>query len=240
MEYRQQLNDMGEMPDFRNMIAEAYQNPVIKPITQEASDLYSAYLPTIFSAFTGAAAGTGAGDMSAAAKLANIGNILGRHSGKIAANKDVQSFYNTQINDLANAEVAKWQQRQQQIKDLWNMAFQAEEADRQEREAAAARANAARMASGGIDWNNILGQISKSSSIGSTPVRSDTEELIKQRNSLIQKIQSIPKVNYKRPDGTIGSRAMSTQVEPYLQSLYRNLQNLGYGDVTGIAGGNPF
>lgn len=236
-EYKAQLEGMGNMPDFRNTIASAYQNPVIKPITQEASDLYSSYLPTIFSAFQ---SGTGAGDMSAAAKLANIGSILGRQAGKIAANKDVQNFYLTQINDLANAEMTKWQQRQQQLKDLWNMTFQKEEADRQARESAAARANAARMASGGIDWNNILGQISKSSSIGSTPVRSDTEELIKQRNSLIQKIQSIPKVNYKRPDGTIGSRAMSTQVEPYLQSLYRNLQNLGYGDVTGIAGGNPF
>lgn len=235
-EYKAQLEGMGNMPDFRNTIASAYQNPVIKPITQEASDLYSSYLPTIFSAFQ---SGTGAGDMSAAAKLANIGSILGRQAGKIAANKDVQNFYLTQINDLANAEMTKWQQRQQQLKDLWNMTFQKEEADRQARESAAARASI-NAASSGIDWNKIAGSLQTIQPQQVSSSANEVQTLISQREKLANKIRSIPKVNYLKPDGSVGSKAQDPTQDNYLRLLYYNLQKLGYNDIFGLAGGNPF
>lgn len=144
--YQQQLDAMGEMPDFRSTIAEAYEKPIIKPIVGEGQRIHEQYLPTIFDTF--ASMGTSAGDLSPAAKLQTIGRSLGRLSGMSKANADIQNFYNTQIQDLANIEYAKWQDRQQRLKDLYSMAFQREEA---------ARAAAARQAQ--IDQMNAINDL---------------------------------------------------------------------------------
>jgi hypothetical protein len=129
---------MGELPDFKSSIADAYNKPIIQPIVAEGQRLQEQYLPTIFDTF--ATMGTGAGDVSAAAKLQHIGRNLGRLSGQLGANRDVQNFYTSQIQDLAGVELSRWQTEQQKMKDLYTMAFQREEAERAE---AARRASAA-------------------------------------------------------------------------------------------------
>lgn len=139
-DYTKQLEKMRVLPDYRNVIADAYKDPIIKPITGEAQRLESQYLPTIFDTF--ANIGTGAGDMSAAAKLQMIGKNLGQLGSRVTTNRDVQNFFNTQIQDLANVETQRWQQRYNKLKDLWQMQFQQEEAERRAAEAAAARAAA--------------------------------------------------------------------------------------------------
>lgn len=144
--YAGQLQSMGQAPDFKSQIAAAYQNPVIKPLTQEAGNLESQYLPTIFNTF--ASMGTGAADMSPAAKLAMVGGALGRLGGNITANNDVQNYYGNQVNQLAQTAAQNWQNQQQQWKDMYNMAFQKEQADRAnqlaQQQLAASRAAAAR------------------------------------------------------------------------------------------------
>lgn len=137
-DYKNQLEKMGDLPDYRNVIADAYKDPIIEPITGEAQRLESQYLPTIFDTF--ANIGTGAGDMSAAAKLQMIGKNLGQLGSRVTTNRDVQNFFNTQIQDLANVETQRWQQRYNKLKDLWQMQFQQEEAQRRAAQAAAARA----------------------------------------------------------------------------------------------------
>lgn len=126
--YQQQLEDMGDMPDFKSVIADAYNQPIIQPIVGEGQRLAEQFLPSMFDTFV--QTGTGAGDMSPAAKLAHIGRNLNRLTAQMGANRDVQSFYNTQIQDLANIEYAKWQDRQNRLKDLYSMAYQKEEAAR--------------------------------------------------------------------------------------------------------------
>lgn len=141
-EYMQQLEQMGEMPNYRDVIANAYESPVLKPLVGEAQNLESQYLPNIFDTF--ANMGTGAGDMSAAAKMQMIGRNLGNLGSRIGANRDIQNFYNSQIQDLANTQAQMFGMKQQKFKDLYQMAFQNEEAQRQEQaRRAAAGAQAA-------------------------------------------------------------------------------------------------
>lgn len=141
-EYMKQLEAMGNMPDYKNVIAGAYDNPVLKPIVNETQQLESQYLPTMFKTFTDI--GTSPSDMSAAAKLAMVGKNLGNISSRAEASRNIQDFYNTQIGGLADTASQNWQLQQQKLKDLYGMAYQNEEAARQEaaRKAAAAQAAA--------------------------------------------------------------------------------------------------
>lgn len=135
----------NQMPDFRGQIAQAYADPVVKPLAQEAGDLNSKWLPTIFNTFTGANAGTGAGDMSAAAKMAMIGSNLGRLGGQITTNRNVQDFYGKTVDNLANTAQNSWQQSNANNMQLAQMAQQRELAQQQiaAQRAAAAAANQA-------------------------------------------------------------------------------------------------
>lgn len=134
-DYQRQLQDMGQMPDFKTQIAQAYEKPVLKGITNEAAQLESQYLPTVFNTFRDM--GTGAGDMSAAGKLAMIGQNIGNLGSKLNSNSSIQNFYGMQINDMANQQMQRYGMEQQRLKDLYGMAFQQEESQRQ---AAAAQA----------------------------------------------------------------------------------------------------
>lgn len=142
-ELMQKIEGYGEMPDFKSGLAELYSKPVLKPLTREAANLEGNYLSSIFEPFT--KMGTGAADLSPAAKLAGIGGSLGRLSGRIGANQSVQNFYGAQIQDLANLEKEKWQQKKNDLMSMYQMQFQKEEADRAE--AARQRAEAMQRAS---------------------------------------------------------------------------------------------
>jgi len=110
-----QYNQMGVAPNYQQKIADEYNNPVLKPLTQENANLQSQYLPSIFQPFT--QMGTGAGDMSAAAKLSSLGSSLGRLTGQIGANQQVQGFYGDQINNVAKTLTDQFNQGKS---DLFN------------------------------------------------------------------------------------------------------------------------
>lgn len=128
--YMQQLSQMGQMPDFKSSIAQAYEKPVFRPLVEEGAGLESQYLPTLFDAFS--SMGTGAGDMSAAAKLAMVGGKLGRLGSRLNSNRSIQDFYGMQVNDLASQEANRWNTNRQSTQDLYNMAFQREQAAKDE------------------------------------------------------------------------------------------------------------
>lgn len=129
---------MGEMPSFKSLIAQAYEKPVLRPLVGETQQLEAKYLPTIYNTF--ANAGTGAADLSPAAKLQQIGKGLGNLGARVLSNRDIQQYFGTQIDNLAALEMQKWQDRQQRLKDLYSMAFQREQMEEARRQAAAARA----------------------------------------------------------------------------------------------------
>lgn len=151
--YQQQLQDMGAMPNFQQEIAKAYENPVLKPITQESARLESQYLPSLFEPFN--QMGTNASDMSPAAKLSLLGGSMGRLTSQMNSNRNMGNFFGAQVNDLASTMNNSWQQRQQQIKDMFSMAFQQEEAKRQQE---ASRRAAAAASGGGIDMSRFFNQ----------------------------------------------------------------------------------
>lgn len=143
-QYMQQLEQMGDMPDYKSVIAEAYDKPVVRGVVNNIADVESKYLPSLFETF--ANQGTGAADMSAAAKLAMIGGKLGRLTSQANAGGNVLGFYDATVDRLAGTASNDWQNRKQTLTQLYQMAFQQEEAERQERarqaQAAAAAAQA--------------------------------------------------------------------------------------------------
>lgn len=158
-DYQKQLAAQGAMPDYKKDLAKLYDNPVLKPLTNEAAQLSGQYLTSIFDPFT--KMGAGAADMSPAAKLAAIGGSVGRLGGKIQANNSIQNFYGAQIDNLANTQAQKWQARQQQLKDLYQMAFQREEAERAERarQASMARQSQQMQAASLPSWEQLARQL---------------------------------------------------------------------------------
>lgn len=148
----QQIQQTGEMPNFQQEIAKAYDAPVLRPLVNEAASLESQYLPAMFEPF--AQMGTGAADMSPAAKLAMMGGSLGRLSGRIGANNSIQNFYGAQIGDLANQMTGSWKDRQQNLWNMYNATAQQEEAKRQE----AARQRAAQPQT---NWADIMSRFSQ-------------------------------------------------------------------------------
>ncbi len=146
-DYLSQIEAFGDLPDYQRVIAQSYEDPVIRPLTEEAAGLESQYLPTIFESLAGA--GTGAADMSSGAKLANIGSTLGRLGSRVSANRSVQDFYKTQVQDLAGYQQQKWQSQYGKLWDLYNAQQQAEQQ-------AAARAAAMQQSSFWEDFVNSL------------------------------------------------------------------------------------
>lgn len=124
-----QIESQGNMPDYKKAITKSYDDKVLRPIVQEGADLRSQYLSSVFQPFT--EWGTGAADMSPAAKLAAVGSSVGRLSGAIGANQDIQNFYGTQIDNLANTYTNSWRDNMANMWQRYNASAQREEADRQ-------------------------------------------------------------------------------------------------------------
>lgn len=127
-DYLNQIQSMGTMPNYQEQFTKAYETPVLKPLVDERAQLESQYLPSLFQPF--ANMGTGAADMSPAAKLALVGGSIGRLGGLIGANNSIQNYYGGQINDLANRAGQDWQGRQQNLQFLYNAKAQEEQANR--------------------------------------------------------------------------------------------------------------
>jgi len=168
-ELLQQIQAMNQqpMPDFKSQIADLYNQPVLQPLVKESADLEAQYLPTIFNALQG---GTGAGDMSPAARLSHIGGMLGRQGARVGANRQTQNFYNTQIQDLAGLEAQRYGQKQQNLQNLYQTQWQREMSDRDEafRQQQLARSGGGggggRAEAPGIDFASILSQLSSQQS----------------------------------------------------------------------------
>jgi len=138
-DYMQQIQDMTSngMPDFKQAVAQAYDAPVLRPLVQESSNLEGQYLPSLFDPFT--KMGTGAADLSPAAKLSALGQSMGRLQSRIGANQGLQNFFGGQMSDIAGNMTNQYQMKLGSLKDLANMAFQREQAAQQASQAASAR-----------------------------------------------------------------------------------------------------
>lgn len=139
-----QIQGMSKMPDYRTQVAEAYDAPVLRPLVQEGSNLEGQYLSSVFDPFT--RMGTGAGDMSPAAKLSALGSSMGRLGGRIGANQSMQNYYGAQIGDIVNRLSNDWQT---ELSNKWQMYNAAAQREAQERALAAQRAAQ-------IDWSRYL------------------------------------------------------------------------------------
>lgn len=131
-DYLEQIQAMGAAPsafDLQNRVAETYKNPILKPLADETANLNAQFLPSLFTPF--AEMGTGAGDMSAAAKLALIGGSLGRLSSRVGANNEIGNYYKAQIGDVAQGVGQNWQNQNQNLWQLYNAQKQQEQFDKQ-------------------------------------------------------------------------------------------------------------
>jgi hypothetical protein len=142
-DYMRQLEEMGNMPDYRSTIAEAYDKPVLRGVTDSIANAEAQYLPSMFDVFT--KMGTGAGDMSPAAKLSMIGGNLGRLTSQANAGGNVLGYYDATIGRLADRASQDWQIKRQNLQFLAQMAQQREEAERARAAAAAQSANLANL-----------------------------------------------------------------------------------------------
>lgn len=147
-EYMQKLESMGSMPDYKSVISQAYDKPVVKGVVNNIANLESQYLPTVFDTFVNQ--GTGAKDMSVAAKMARLGQNLGRLTSKANAGANVLNFYDQTTTGLANRAAQDDQMNRQNLQFLAQMQMQKEENEKQ-RQAAAAQASA-----GAFDMDEFL------------------------------------------------------------------------------------
>lgn len=143
-----QIQSMGQMPNYQQEIAKAYEAPVLRPLVEERAGLESQYLPALFEPL--AKMGTGAADMSPAAKLAAIGGSLGRLGSRIGANQSIQGYYGTQMDNMSGQMSQDWQNQ------LGLLQWQYQQQAAQE-EAARARAAAARAAAQQMDYLQGVG-----------------------------------------------------------------------------------
>lgn len=137
-------------------------DPTIKTLVNERADLESQYLPNLFNPFT--QMGTGASDLSPAAKLSALGQSVGRLGSRIGASNSLQDHFTNQFN-----------QKRQNVLQLYQLAREREEAERAAAERAAAmRAQAAMMGGygsggGGGSIGGMQTQRPASKSIGINP-----------------------------------------------------------------------
>lgn len=141
-----EIRGMGDMPNFKDQITQAYQGPVLKPLVDEGAGLEANILPSLFQPFT--QMGTGAADMSPEAKLSAIGGSLGRLFSRLGSNQSMQNFFGGQISDLAGTMSNSWQDKRS---NLWNQYQALAQQEAQRRAAAAARQQQ-------IDWSKYLSQ----------------------------------------------------------------------------------
>jgi len=224
-DYLNQINTMGSQPtsqSFQQQVAQAYDAPVLRPLLNERADLESQYLPALFEPFT--KMGTGAADMSAASKLALVGESMGRLGGRINANNSIQNYYGTQIGNVAQGLAQDWGNRNQNLWQQYNAKFGQEQADRayglQQQQLAESRASRAASAPPSA-WNFPK-------PAGNSQANTGGADRERQANSLVGAIKRVAQVNYLKPDGSMGSRTSDPASQSMLDSYYKQLTSLGY------------
>lgn len=129
-----QIQSKGDMPNFKQEVAKAYDAPVLQPIIQERAGLEAQYLPSLYEPFT--QWGTGAADMSPAAKMAAIGGSVGRLGSRIGASNTALDFYGAQMGDIVGSMTSAWDRSNQNMWRMYEATYGQEE---DARRAAAAR-----------------------------------------------------------------------------------------------------
>lgn len=140
-----------DLPEQINkQVKAAYEGP-LNTLLQEGQQAREAYYPSFFNAAQ--QYGTGAGDMSPAARLSAMLGDSERLGSSYRSNLGIRDYYGTTINDLVNRAMQGVQMGYNTLKDQYQMAFQNEQAEEARRQAAAARASQ----SSNFDWlKNLL------------------------------------------------------------------------------------
>lgn len=140
----QSIQKMGQMPDYKTQVTKKYDSTVLRPLVDEAANLEQGFLPAVFDPFT--RMGTGAADMSPAAKLSGLASSVGRWNSRMGANNAMQNYYGAQIDNIVGSLNDAWKTK---LANKWQMAnFLA-----QQEQAAAARAAAQQNQ---IDWSKYF------------------------------------------------------------------------------------
>lgn len=131
-DYFNQLNQYAADPNapttIENTIKKAYEGPVGQLIN-EGNQLRSAAYSGFFNAFN--KIGTGAADLSPAAALSAAINQGELAMSPYRQNQGLRDYYGTSINDLVGKGLNAYQTGYGNLKDLYNMAFQREQAAQQ-------------------------------------------------------------------------------------------------------------
>ena len=129
------------MPNYQQEIAKQWEGPLLRPLAEETARYEGQFLPAMFDPFT--KMGTGASDMSPAAKLSSLGNSLGRVTAAANVPRNLMSFYGGQIGDLADRMSTDWSTNLGNKWNTYNALFNQEQADISNARAASASSAAA-------------------------------------------------------------------------------------------------
>lgn len=118
-------------------VKQQYEGPM-KQLISEGQRAREAYYPEFFNAAE--RYGTGAGNMSPAARLRAMVADSERLGGRYRNNLDLRNYYGTSINDAVNRAMQGYQMGYQSLRDQWQQAFQDEQAQERNRLARASQA----------------------------------------------------------------------------------------------------
>lgn len=104
----------------------AYE-PNMTQLLNEGNNLRAQYYPSMFNAAQ--QYGTGAADMSPSARLAAMTSQMSRAGDLYNTNLGLRDYYKTSINDMLQKALTGYNQNYSNLKDLYSMQFQKEQAD---------------------------------------------------------------------------------------------------------------
>lgn len=214
-EYMQRIEGMNQqVPDYRARIAEAYDQPVVRPVINRMENLESQYLPTLFDTL-----GSNQ-NMSAAAKLSNVGRQIGRLNAGVNSGANVMSYYGNQIDNLANRAA---QDRQSQLQTNMFLAQQAQQREMQERQLAA---QAAQQRAQQIEWDRIQAWREEEAALN----RQAQEEMTAaQKQAEMDAIRELPIENYAQYSAInteLGNKPLSENYYKYVAGRPQNDTNV--------------
>jgi len=169
-----QLNQQyGQPGDAANLIESTIKDayaPSVKNLIQEGNTLRGQYYPAFFN--EAQRLGTGAGDMSPAARLAAMQGA-GENMGQLyRTNLGLRDYYNTDINNLVGRAQNQYQVGYGALKDQYTMALQGEQQRAAAAAQAAAQGAAAKAAKAQSDYFNNLGKSATSTPLDPNSIQS--------------------------------------------------------------------
>ena len=131
--------------EIEKAIKKAYEGPV-KQLIEEGNAIRPEAYSSFFNAFGDM--GTGAADMSPAARLGSAIQTGERGMSRLRNNTDIRNYYGTLINDLVGKGLSAYQMGGNSLKDLYQMQMSQDQFEWQKQEAEKQRAAAARARAG--------------------------------------------------------------------------------------------